>query len=97
MTFDDLPAGSSVFLDANTFVYPFAPEPDLGPPCADLMRRIEKEEVVAFKATLGRVFNLLGEPIDNRGLVHSDEAIALRDRRAQQLRAQLRVVRRAAI
>jgi len=51
MTFDDLPAGSSVFLDANTLVYPFAPEPVLGPPCAKLMRRIEDQQLVAFTAT----------------------------------------------
>jgi predicted nucleic acid-binding protein len=51
MTFEDLPAGSSVFLDANTLVYPFAPEPVLGPPCAKLIRRIEDQQVVAFTAT----------------------------------------------
>jgi predicted nucleic acid-binding protein len=51
MTFDDLPAGSSVFLDADTLVYPFAPEPVLGPPCAQLLRRIENQQILAFTAT----------------------------------------------
>ena len=51
MTFDDLPAGVSIFLDANSLVYPFAPEPVLGPPCAQLLRRIENQERLAFTAT----------------------------------------------
>ena len=51
MTFDDLAPGSFVFLDANTLVYPFAPEPVLGPPCAELLRHVENEELVAFTAT----------------------------------------------
>ncbi|MGO8747748.1 MAG: type II toxin-antitoxin system VapC family toxin [Thermoguttaceae bacterium] len=51
MTFDDLPAGVSAFLDANSLVYPFAPEPVFGPPCAQLLRRIENQELLAFTAT----------------------------------------------
>lgn len=31
MTFADLAAGDSVFLDANTFIYHFGPDPTLGP------------------------------------------------------------------
>ena len=34
-----------------TLVYPFAPEPVLGPPCAQLLRRIENQEVLACTAT----------------------------------------------
>ena len=33
MTFLDIPAGESVFIDANVFVYAFAADPTLGPPC----------------------------------------------------------------
>ena len=33
MTLADVPAWASVFVDANPFVYAFAPEPALGPPC----------------------------------------------------------------
>ena len=29
MTFTDIPAGASVFVDANTLVYHFVPEPGL--------------------------------------------------------------------
>jgi predicted nucleic acid-binding protein len=61
MTFDDLPSGSSAFLDANTLVYPFAPEPVFGPPCAQLLQRIEKQVVLGFTAThvLGEVAHRL--------------------------------------
>jgi hypothetical protein len=31
MIFADLAAGDSVFLDANTFIYHFGPDPALGP------------------------------------------------------------------
>ena len=37
MNFLDLPEGESVFIDANVFVYAFAADPTLGPPCRDLM------------------------------------------------------------
>ena len=33
MIFADLPAGATVFVDANTFVYYFEPHPILGPFC----------------------------------------------------------------
>lgn len=36
MIFADLAAGDSVFLDANTFIYHFAPDPTLGPSCSQL-------------------------------------------------------------
>ncbi len=48
MTFDDIPAGSAVFVDANTFVYYFEPHPTLGPPCAQLFQRIENNEIQGF-------------------------------------------------
>ena len=38
MTFADLVPGSSVFLDANVFVYHFEPHPILGPPCNGLVQ-----------------------------------------------------------
>ena len=34
MTFADLQLGDAVFLDANTFIYHFTPDPLLGPPCS---------------------------------------------------------------
>ena len=41
MTFAQLQSGEPVFLDANVFVYDFAPDPTFGPPCQSLLNRIE--------------------------------------------------------
>ena len=46
MTFTDIPAGASVFVDANTLVYHFMPEPDLGPACRDRLERFARQELV---------------------------------------------------
>src|SRR3989304_6711194 len=51
MMFPDIPAGSAVFLDANIFVYYFAPDPPLGPPCRDLLDRISHNELAAFTSS----------------------------------------------
>jgi predicted nucleic acid-binding protein len=51
MTFDDLAAGQSVFLDANTLVYHFEPHPDFGPACNQLISRVERQDVSAFTST----------------------------------------------
>ncbi|NUQ61137.1 MAG: type II toxin-antitoxin system VapC family toxin [Pirellulales bacterium] len=48
MTFQDLPAGAAVFLDANTLVYHFEPHPVLGLPCTDLIERIENQDLRGF-------------------------------------------------
>jgi predicted nucleic acid-binding protein len=48
MVFADLAAGDSVFLDANVFVYHFAPEPVLGPYCSQLLQRIENKELLGY-------------------------------------------------
>jgi predicted nucleic acid-binding protein len=48
MTFADLVAGDAVFVDANTFIYHFAPDPVLGPPCSQLLQRIENQELNGF-------------------------------------------------
>jgi hypothetical protein len=45
MTFDDIPAGADVFLDANTLVYHFIAEPTIGAACTLLLERIERREV----------------------------------------------------
>ncbi len=41
MNFSDIPSGTSVFVDANVFVYDFAPDPQFGIPCRELLARIE--------------------------------------------------------
>ncbi len=48
MTFADLNPGDSVFVDANTFIYHFTPDPILGPPCSALLLRIENQELAGF-------------------------------------------------
>jgi predicted nucleic acid-binding protein len=45
MTFADIPARVSVFLDANTFVYHFVREPRRGPACTLLLERLERREI----------------------------------------------------
>jgi predicted nucleic acid-binding protein len=50
MIFADLAAGDSVFLDANTFIYHYSPDPTLGPLCSQLLQRIEYQEPSGFTA-----------------------------------------------
>src|SRR5437868_7127984 len=45
MTFLDLVAGDAVFIDANTFVYHFAPDPRWSGSCAQLLQRIQNQEI----------------------------------------------------
>jgi predicted nucleic acid-binding protein len=51
MTFADLLAGEPVFLDANTLVYHFTLDPVFGPPCGQLLQRIENGQVPGFTST----------------------------------------------
>jgi hypothetical protein len=51
MIFADLVAGDLVFVDANTFIYHYGPDPALGPPCSQLLQRIENQELTAFTST----------------------------------------------
>jgi len=48
LTLADIPAGAAVFLDANVFVYHFAPHPVLQGPCQQLLERCTREELVGF-------------------------------------------------
>ena len=48
MIFDDLLAGDSVFLDANTLIYHFTSHPKYGAPCTRLLERIETQEIQGF-------------------------------------------------
>jgi predicted nucleic acid-binding protein len=43
-----LQPGDAVFLDANTFIYHSAPDPVLGPPCSQLLQRIENQDLLGF-------------------------------------------------
>jgi predicted nucleic acid-binding protein len=51
MTLADIPGGQAVFVDANLFVYAFAPDPVLGPPSAQLLERIERHDVQGFTSS----------------------------------------------
>ena len=44
MTFADLPSGSTVLLNANVLTYHFQPQSVFGPPCSELLERIEPQE-----------------------------------------------------
>src|SRR5262245_57965298 len=61
MTFADLPTGDTVFLDANTFIFHFGPDPQLGPACGQLIQRIENQDVQGFTTlhVLGEVAHRL--------------------------------------
>jgi len=48
VTFDDLPAGASVFIDANCLVYEATADPTYGPACRRLLERIENKEFTGF-------------------------------------------------
>jgi predicted nucleic acid-binding protein len=45
-----IPDGDRVFLDANTLIYHFTEHPQFGPPCAELLDRIDRSKVEAFTA-----------------------------------------------
>ena len=51
MTLAQLVRGDSVFLDANVLVFHFEPHFAFGPPCTDLLRRIELTELSGFTST----------------------------------------------
>jgi predicted nucleic acid-binding protein len=61
MTFADLAVGDSVFLDANTFVFHFAPDPAYGPACGQLVQQIQNQQLKGFTSThvLGEVAHRL--------------------------------------
>lgn len=48
MTFQDILAGQSVFVDSNVLLFYFRPDPVLGPPSDQLLRRIENREIQGF-------------------------------------------------
>src|SRR5262245_1116265 len=48
MKFEDIPPGAAVFLDANTLIYYFAPDPVHGPACARLLQRIDNQDILGF-------------------------------------------------
>jgi predicted nucleic acid-binding protein len=51
MTFEDIAAGSALFVDANVFVYYAEPHPTFGPACQQLMLRIENGEIQGYTSS----------------------------------------------
>lgn len=48
MTFDAIPAGTELFLDANTLTYHFTNRAKYGPACTRLLERIEHQELRGY-------------------------------------------------
>jgi len=51
MTFADLVAGDSVFVDANTLIYYFGPDPVFGAVCRQLIQSIDSQQLHGFTST----------------------------------------------
>ena len=51
MTFADLGAGETIFLDANLFVYHFVADPLYGVACSQLLQRVENQEIRRLTST----------------------------------------------
>jgi predicted nucleic acid-binding protein len=51
MKLADIPSGEAVFVDANLFVYAFAPDPVFGPLCQQLLERIEQQNLQGFTSS----------------------------------------------
>jgi predicted nucleic acid-binding protein len=45
MTFDQIPSGTEVFLDANTLIYHFTGDPAYGAACTRLLERVEQGDL----------------------------------------------------
>jgi predicted nucleic acid-binding protein len=52
MTFADLQAGDSIFVDANILVYHFTAHAAFGTACTQLLQRIENRELLGFTSTV---------------------------------------------
>ncbi len=48
MTFLDIAAGQAIFVDTNVFLFYFLADPILGPPCDQLLQRIENGDIQGF-------------------------------------------------
>jgi predicted nucleic acid-binding protein len=51
MTFAAIPAGESVFIDANVFVYEFTPHATFGPSSRDLLKRVEVGDLKGYTSS----------------------------------------------
>ena len=51
MTYADLPAGATVFVDASVFIHHFEPNALYGPAATEFLERIENQEISGITAT----------------------------------------------
>lgn len=61
MTFDDIPAGQTVFVDANVLLYYFTAHPTYGLACQKLLDRIENQDITGVTSShvIGEVVHRL--------------------------------------
>jgi predicted nucleic acid-binding protein len=87
MNFSQIPAGSSVFLDANVLIYHFASDPNYGAACTQLIRRIELQQLhgITSSHVLADVAHRLMtlEAIQTLGWPVTGIAARLRNQRAE--------------
>lgn len=48
VTFDDIPAGRAIFIDANCLIYEATADPTYGPACKRLLERIENKHLTGY-------------------------------------------------
>jgi predicted nucleic acid-binding protein len=51
MTYADVPAGASVFIDAGVFIHHFEPNPLYGPAASAFLERVENQEITGLTST----------------------------------------------
>lgn len=51
MTFANIQSGAAIFIDANIWVYHLTGQPGLGASCAELLKRIEQQDISGFTST----------------------------------------------
>jgi predicted nucleic acid-binding protein len=89
MTFDQIPQGADVFLDANSLVYHFTNDPAYGAPCSRLVKRIEQRSLRGIVSThdLADVIHRLMERAEYATYVMAGEVVAILQAQARLLLA----------
>jgi predicted nucleic acid-binding protein len=87
MTFLDILAGSTVFVDSNILVYHFGPHPALQAPCQQLLERIARSEIagVTSAAVLSDLAHrlMMMEAAGKHGWPMNGIAARMKQRRAE--------------
>lgn len=87
MTFDQVPAGAAIFVDADTLIYHYANDPKYGAACTRLLKRVELQQLQGFASAhvLADVAHRLMtlEAIDRLGWPAAGIAMRLRKHRVE--------------